>query len=152
MNEHASAPDYQRQRFPPAISAHAVWLYCRFALRYRDVEEVLAQRGVQVTGETVRRWCRKCGQTDANGRRRRRARPGDTGHLDEVFVSIKGDVSEMGRQVLGRDVEGCRGMSRDVEGCRGMSRDVEGCRGMSRDVEDSVTPVRLAIKRRPTRP
>ncbi len=90
MKEHASALDYKRHRFPPEIIAHAVWLYFRFALRYRDVEELLAERGVQVTYETVRQWCRKFGQTYANGLRHRRARPGDKWHLDEVFVSIKG--------------------------------------------------------------
>jgi len=90
MKEHASAPDYKRQRFPPAIIAHAVWLYCRFALRYRDVEEVLAERGVQVSYETVRQWCRKCGQAYANDLRRRRPRTGDKWHLDEVFIRIQG--------------------------------------------------------------
>ncbi len=90
MKEHAPAPDYKRQRFPSAIIAHAVWLYCRFALRYRDVEEVLAERGVQVTDETVRQWCRKFGQQYANALRRRRQRPGDKWHLDAVFVQING--------------------------------------------------------------
>jgi len=62
MKEQASAPRDQRQRFPPAISGHAVWRYCRFALRYRDVAELLAERGVLVTDETVRRWCHTFGQ------------------------------------------------------------------------------------------
>jgi len=62
MKEQASAPRYQRQRFPPAISGHAVWRSCRFALRYRDVAERLAERGVLVTDETVRRWCHTFGQ------------------------------------------------------------------------------------------
>ncbi len=90
MNEHASAPSDKRHRFPPAIIAHAVWLYCRFALSYRDVEELLAERGVVVTYETVRQWCQKFGQTYANALRRRRSRPGDKWHLDEVFISING--------------------------------------------------------------
>ncbi len=83
-------PSYSGYRFPPAIIAHAVWLYFRFALRYRDVEELLAERGVIVTYETARQWCRKFGQTYANGLRRRRPRPGDKWHLDEVFVGING--------------------------------------------------------------
>src|SRR4029079_9249184 len=90
MNEHASAPCYKRHRFPPAIIGHAVWLYFRFALRYRDVEELLAERGVVVTDETIRRWSQKFGQTYANALRRRRPRPGDKWHLDEVFIRING--------------------------------------------------------------
>jgi len=90
MNESFAAPIYKRHRFPPAIIGHAVWLYFRFALSYRDVEELLAERGVIVTYETIRQWCRKFGQEYANELRRRRPRPGDTWHLDEVFVSING--------------------------------------------------------------
>jgi putative transposase len=90
MKEHASAPSYKRHRFAPEIIAHAVWLYFRFALSYRDVEELLAERGVIVTYETVRQWCRKFGQAYANGLSRRRPRPGDKWHLDEVFIAING--------------------------------------------------------------
>jgi len=90
MKEQVTAPSDKRHRFPPAIIGHAVWLYFRFALSYRDVEELLAERGVIVTYETVRQWCRKFGQQYANTLRRRRARPGDKWHLDEVFVSING--------------------------------------------------------------
>src|SRR5437764_11396497 len=78
MNEAPAPPDYKRHRFPPMIIGHAVWLYFRFALGYRDVEELLAERGVIVTYETVRQWCRKFGQQYANELRRRRSRPGDT--------------------------------------------------------------------------
>jgi len=77
-NEHATAPRHKRHRFPPAIIAHAVWRYCRFALSYRDVAALLAARGVIVTYETIRQWCRKFGRADANELRRRRPRPGDT--------------------------------------------------------------------------
>jgi putative transposase len=90
MKEQLSAPSYKRHRFPPAIISHAVWLYFRFALSYRDVEELLAERGVIVTYETIRQWCRKFGQTYANELRRRRPRPGDKWHLDEVFIGING--------------------------------------------------------------
>jgi len=90
MNEHASAPSDKRHRFPPAIIAPAVWRSFRFALRYRDVEELLAERGVIVTDETIRQWSRKFGQADANTLRRRRPRPGDKWPLDEVFVQING--------------------------------------------------------------
>jgi len=90
MKEQAATPSDKGHRFPPAIIGHAVWRSFRFALRYRDVAELLAERGVIVTDETIRRWRRKFGQTDANERRRRRPRPGDTWHPDEVFVSVNG--------------------------------------------------------------
>jgi len=90
MKEHASALDYKRHRFPPEVIAHAVWLYFRFALSYRDVEELLAERGIVLTYETVRQWCRKFGQSYANALRRRNPRPGDKWHLDEVFIRING--------------------------------------------------------------
>ncbi len=90
MKDGATPPSYAGYRFPPEIIAHAVWLYFRFALRYRDVEELLAERGVIVTDETIRRWCRTFGQAYANGVRRRRPRPGDKWHLDAVFVGING--------------------------------------------------------------
>jgi putative transposase len=90
MNEQAPTPSYKRHRFPPQIIAHAVWFYFRFALSYRDVEELLAERGVFVTYETIRQWCHKFGQGYANALRRCRPRPGDKWHLDEVFVSING--------------------------------------------------------------
>ncbi len=90
MKEHAAIPSYERYRFPPAIIGHAVWRSFRFALRYRDVEELLAERGVILTYETSRQWCQKFGQAYANALRRRHPRPGDEWHLDEVFVSING--------------------------------------------------------------
>src|SRR5215203_6219411 len=99
MNEHETPPSYKRHRFPPAIIAHAVWLYFRFALSYRDVEELLAERGVSVTYETIRQWSRKFGQGYANALRRRRPRPGDKWHLDEVFISINGAQHYLWRAV-----------------------------------------------------
>jgi putative transposase len=74
---------YKRQSFPGELISYAVWRYYRFLLSYRDVEELLAERGVAVSYETVRRWCRKFGQTFADGVRRRRPSPGDEWHLDE---------------------------------------------------------------------
>ena len=99
MKEPSCAPSYKRHRFPPEIIAHAVWLYFRFALSYRDVEELLAERGVIVTYETVRQWSRKFGQSYANTLRRRRPRPGDKWHLDEVFVQINGVTHYLWRAV-----------------------------------------------------
>jgi putative transposase len=90
---------YRRHRFPAEIISHSVWLYFRFALSYRDVEEILAVRGVTLIYETVRDWCRKFGQTFANELRRRRPRPGDKWHLDEMFISINGKQHYLWRAV-----------------------------------------------------
>jgi putative transposase len=81
---------YRRHRYPPQIIAHAVWLYHRFALSFRDVEDLLAQRGVEVSYETIRRWCIKFGPGYATRTRRRRPQLGDTWYLDEVFINIQG--------------------------------------------------------------
>jgi putative transposase len=86
----AIAPLYKRHRFPAEIISHAVWLYSRFLLSYRDVEELLAERGITVSYEIVRQWCQKFGQTFAGRLRRRRLRPGDKWHMDEVQLKING--------------------------------------------------------------
>ncbi len=99
MKEAVAPPSYFGYRFPPELIGHAVWLYSRFALSYRDVEELLAERGVILTDETVRQWCRTFGQTDANALRRRRPRPGDTWHLDEVFIRLHGEQHYLWRAV-----------------------------------------------------
>jgi putative transposase len=90
MNTSAPTNLYKHRRFPAEIISHGVWLYYRFCLSYRDVEELLFARGIIVTYEAVRKWCRKFGQPYANQLRRRRPRPGDTWHLDEVFLTING--------------------------------------------------------------
>ena len=76
-----------------------MWLYFRFSLSFRDVEELLAQRGIVVTYETVRQWCLKFGQTYANELRRRHPRCGDKWHLDEVFLTIRGERYYLWRAV-----------------------------------------------------
>jgi putative transposase len=90
---------YKRHRFPAEIIGHCVWLYFRFCLSYRDVEELMAARGVLLTYEAVRYWCRKFGQQYANDLRRRRPRPGDKWHLDEVFLTINGERHYLWRAV-----------------------------------------------------
>jgi putative transposase len=81
------SPDpHRRHRLPAEVIAHAVWLYHMFSLSLRDVELLLAERGVIISYESVRRWCLKFGRSFAD-KRRRRPRPGDTWHLDEVFLS-----------------------------------------------------------------
>ena len=77
-------------RFPPIIIQHAVWLYCRFTLSYRDVEDLLAERGLDLSYETVRRWVLKFGRAYARRVQRRRPRPTDRWHLDEMVVVIRG--------------------------------------------------------------
>ena len=90
---------YHRHRFPAEIISHCVWLYFRFPLSFRDVEEMLAKRGVVLTYETVREWCLKLGQKYANDLRRRSPRPGDRWHLDEVFLKINGRIHYLWRAV-----------------------------------------------------
>ena len=99
MTKPSTAPSYKGFRFPAEIISHAVWLYHRFSLSFRDVEEFLFARGVVVTYETVRQWCRTFGQEDANQLRRRRAHPGDKWHLDEVFLKINGKTQYLWRAV-----------------------------------------------------
>jgi len=99
MKTNTSAPNYKGFRFPPEIISHAVWLYFRFSLSFRDVEELLAQRGIVVSYETVRQWCLKFGQTYANELRRRRPRCGDKWHLDEVVLTIRGKKHFLWRAV-----------------------------------------------------
>jgi putative transposase len=77
-----SAALYKGHRFPAEIITHAVWLYFRFPLSYRQVEEILAARGIDVSYETIRAWCGKFGQSYANALQRRRPQPGDKWHLD----------------------------------------------------------------------
>ncbi len=84
------ALSYKGFRFPAEIIGHCVWLYYRFPLSLREVQEMMLARGIILSHETVRQWCVKFGQTYANALRRRRARPGDTWHLDEVFITING--------------------------------------------------------------
>src|ERR1700736_1187730 len=81
---------YRRHRFPPPIIQHAIWLYLRFTLSYRDVEELLAERGLEVSYETARRWVLKFGPGFARRFRRSRPRPSDRWHLDEMVVRIVG--------------------------------------------------------------
>src|SRR6516165_369522 len=93
-------PDPQyRHRFPVEAISHAVWLYHVFSLSLRDVELLLAERGIVVSYETVRRWCNKFGQTFANRLRSRRPRPGDKWHMDEVFIRIQGAQHYLWRAV-----------------------------------------------------
>ncbi len=88
MNQTSS--DYRGCRFPPGIISHAVWLYHRFCLSYRDVEDLLAKRGNVASYEAIRNWCNKFGPAYARSIKIRRGSLGDTGYMDEVFISIGG--------------------------------------------------------------
>lgn len=95
----SAPPSYKGRRYPVEVISHCVWPYFRFPLGFREVEELMLQRGVLVSHGTVRRWCAKFGQACANGLRRRRPRPGDKGHLDEAFIKINGERKHLWRAV-----------------------------------------------------
>ena len=94
---------YSRHRFPAEVIQQAVWLYFRFPLSFRDVEDLLAQRGIDVSYETVRRWSIKFGLAYARTLRKTHPRADTRWHLNEVFISIKGKSMYLWRAV---DCEG----------------------------------------------
>ena len=90
---------YKRYRFPPEIIQYAVWLYYRFNLSYRDIEDLLAERGITVSYEAIRLWCNKFGSKYAQRLRRKHQGYGDTFFIDEVFVKINGETHYLWRAV-----------------------------------------------------
>ena len=94
-----SSPSYKRHRFPPEIIGYAVWLYYRFALSFRDVEELLGSKGVTVSYEAVRLWCGKFGPDFARKLRPPRKRLGRCWFVDEVFIRINGTIHYLWRAV-----------------------------------------------------
>src|SRR5258705_11880159 len=96
---------YYGHRFPPEIISYAVWVYHRFCLSFRDVEDLLAERGIIVSYETIRLWCQKFGPDYARKLKRRHGRLGDIWHLDEVFVRINGQQQYLWRAVDQRAAE-----------------------------------------------
>ena len=90
---------YPGHRFPAEIINHAIWLYRLFGLSFRDIELILAERSIVVSHESVRQWCLKFGSEFARRLRRRRPKPGDTWHLDEVFLKINGKLHYLWRAV-----------------------------------------------------
>jgi putative transposase len=92
---------YASRRFPPDVIGHAVWLYLRFTLSYRDVEDFLAERGLEVSNESIRRWVLNFGPAIARNLRSIRPKPHDQWHLDEMVVSIGGQRMYMWRAVDG---------------------------------------------------
>ncbi|WP_376093914.1 IS6 family transposase [Roseomonas sp. CCTCC AB2023176] len=100
--EPATYPGYC---FPAEVIRHAVWLHHLFSLSLRDIELILAKRGIAVTHESIRRWVLKFGADFAGKLRKRRPRPGDTWHLDEVFLRINGELHYLWRAVDEHGVE-----------------------------------------------
>ena len=95
-----TAPNpYRGFRFPAEVISHAVWLYYCFSLSLRDVETILAARGIVVSYESIRDWGLRFGRLFANALKRRRPRPGDKWHLDEVFIRIRGEQHYLWRAV-----------------------------------------------------
>jgi putative transposase len=94
---------YATHRFPPEIIQQAIWLYLRFTLSFRDVEDLLAERGIAVSYETVRRWLNRFGSMIAADLRKRRPKPDTTWRLDEVYLRIAGRMVYLWRAV---DAEG----------------------------------------------
>jgi transposase-like protein len=94
---------YRGYRFPPEIIQHAIWLYVRFTLSFRDTEDLLAERGIVVSHETVRRWLNHFGPAIAADLRKRRPKPHTIWHLDEVYLRIGGRLVYLWRAV---DAEG----------------------------------------------
>jgi len=92
-------PLYHGYRFPQEIISHTVWLYHRFCLRLRDVEELLAERGITVTYEFIRQWCNHFGPEYARALKKRSGRLGDDWYLDEVFIKIQGELHYLWRAV-----------------------------------------------------
>ncbi len=87
-----NANGYRGYRFPREIINHSVWLYHRFSLSFRDMEELLAKPGIAVSYETIRQWCRKFGPEYARKLKRRKKWLGDIWHPDEVFVKMRGEL------------------------------------------------------------
>jgi putative transposase len=90
---------YKRHRFPPDIISYAVWLYYRFNLSHRDIEDLLAERGITVSREAIRLWCIKFGAIYARRLKRMHGGYGDTFYIDEVFVRINGKQHYLWRAV-----------------------------------------------------
>ncbi|WP_439672968.1 IS6 family transposase (plasmid) [Cupriavidus necator] len=90
---------YHGHRFPPVVISHAVRWYSRFNLSPRDIEELLFERGVIVSYETIRRWCDKFGAGFAHRAKSARRKPGSTWHLDEMFVTLRGEPYLLWRAV-----------------------------------------------------
>lgn len=141
---------YARHSFPPAIIQHAIWLYFRFSLSYRGVEDMLAERGVDISYETVRRWVLKFGETYADRIRKHRPRPSDRWHLDEVFLKIGGKTLYLWRAVddEGEVLDILVQSKRDRKAALKLLRKLVKCQGYVPDaiVTDRLRPYGAALR------
>jgi putative transposase len=96
---------YKRHRFPPDIISHAVWLYYRFNLAHRDIEDLLAERGITVSRETIRLWCIKFGALYARRLKRKHRGYGDTFFIDEAFAGVPDHKINEKQHYLWRSVD-----------------------------------------------
>jgi len=96
MASRKERPTYKRYRFPIQIIQQCVWLYFRFSISFRDVELMMAERGVVVSYESIRQWCLKFGEEYAQKLRKKRGQPGDKWHLDEIKIKIGGKTHYLG--------------------------------------------------------
>lgn len=124
---------YKRHRFPPAIIQYAVWLYHRFNLSHRDIEDLLAERGIEVSYESVQLWCNKFGPLFSKRLRRQHPGFGDTFFIDEVFVTIAGQRHYLWRAVDqdGDVVDVYLQARRDAEAAKRFFRRLLGSHGKS---------------------
>ena len=109
---------YHGYRFPPEIISHAVWLYHRFLLIFRDVEDLLAESGIVVSHESIRSWCNQFGPAYARSIKRRRGSLGDKWYMDEVYI-VTVRVTWLGTTFLGRSQSGPLSLSRRSESSSG---------------------------------
>jgi putative transposase len=137
---------YAGYRYPAEIISQAVWPYFRFTLSYREVEEMLAARGILVTDETIRPWYLKFGQDFANERRRRAPRRGDTWYLDEVYLRLNGRRYYLWRAVdqdgyvLDIRVQPRRDKRAAKHSFRQLLRGCSTCRGSSSPTSSRLAP------------
>ena len=104
MTKRKNSPGFKGHRFPPEIIEYAVWLYFRFSLSLRDVEDLLSERGIIISYETIRFWVVKFGRQYAKSIRRDRPQVGDKWHLDEVVISIRGKNVGFGARWISTEI------------------------------------------------
>jgi putative transposase len=97
-----SQPQYYGHRVPPEVITYSVWRYHRFTLSFRGIEDLLAERGVIVSCESIRQWCKKFGPGFAKRLRNKKGKLGDTWYADEVFIKINGELRYQPRDKISR--------------------------------------------------
>jgi hypothetical protein len=144
---------YAGYRFPPEIIEQAIWLYLRFTLSFRDVEDLLAERGIMVSYETVRRWVDHFGPMIAADLRKRRPKPYGTWHLDEVYLKIAGRMVYLWRAVDAEEAAGSASMTSKTFSPNALAgvnliAPADGSQGMIRGLSRSARPTLWSISAR----